>query len=215
MFSNPPNLADRFRSLLEEVKGALGERRRGLLGGPLALLMWIRTRRERKEAEAALEQVKALLQAFVALLEELQAGKAADAPTPEVDGTREERVEAEVLALVPEAPQSALPRQPGEDMAPPRFCASSAVKSLDRGERRGAQRRLAEVRPSGRNSGWRGWQFIRGKRWLPASGSEAGAGPAGMMDTNKRPARDGCALTPRARPPPDRLFPGGNSLGWA
>jgi hypothetical protein len=54
-----PTLTDYLRHLLEVVKEACGkEGRRGLLAGPMALLMWIRTRRMRKEAAEMMEQVK-------------------------------------------------------------------------------------------------------------------------------------------------------------
>jgi hypothetical protein len=82
------SLVDRFRSLLEAVKeGCARERQWGLLAGPMALVAWIRTRRERKEAAAVMEQVKTLLEEFVALLAEVaaaeaNAGEGADAVAP-------------------------------------------------------------------------------------------------------------------------------------
>ena len=83
-----PSLTDRFRSLLEAVKeGCAREKQWGLLAGPMALVAWIRTRRERKEAVAVMEQVKTLLEEFVALLAEVaaaeaNAGEGADAVAP-------------------------------------------------------------------------------------------------------------------------------------
>ncbi len=81
---NPlPDLADQFRRLLTVVTGALcAERRWGWLGGPMALLAWLRERRERREAAAMLEAFKGFIEQFLALLEEHRAGKlgADDAP---------------------------------------------------------------------------------------------------------------------------------------
>lgn len=85
MFSSATDLADPFRHLLQVVKDALGgERRRGLFSGPLALLTWMRTRRERKEQEEALHQFKALLEEFLALLADFRAEKPAAEMTPPV-----------------------------------------------------------------------------------------------------------------------------------
>jgi hypothetical protein len=85
MFLHATDLADAFRHLLQVVKGALGgERRRGLFSGPLALLTWMRTRREHKEREEALQQFKALLEEFLALLADFRAGKLAADMTPPV-----------------------------------------------------------------------------------------------------------------------------------
>ena len=83
--STLPDLAHHLRLVLEAVTGACGsEGRWGWLAGPMTLLTWIRTRRERRERAEALEQFKALAEAFVALLEDLRAGKL-DAPAaPEV-----------------------------------------------------------------------------------------------------------------------------------
>jgi len=54
MFTPHPDLADQFRRLIAAVTGALRlDGRGGVLAGPLALLMWFRTRRLRKEAEEA------------------------------------------------------------------------------------------------------------------------------------------------------------------
>ena len=76
-----PSLTDRCRGLLEAVLGACGlEQGRGLLAGPLALLMWIRTRRLRKEAAAFAEHFRVLMEQLLALLEAYQAGKL---PAPE------------------------------------------------------------------------------------------------------------------------------------
>jgi hypothetical protein len=81
-----PDLADRFRCLLNAVTGALCSERRwwGWLGGPMALLVWMRTRRMRREAAAMLEQFKALIERLLALLEEHRAGKLTAANAPQV-----------------------------------------------------------------------------------------------------------------------------------
>ena len=72
-----PDLADQLRRLLATVTGALrAEGWRGWLGGAMALVTWIRTRRERREAAAALEQFKGLIEAFLVLLEEYPGGEA-------------------------------------------------------------------------------------------------------------------------------------------
>jgi hypothetical protein len=87
MTRNPalPDLACHLRRLLEAVKEACGmEGRRGWLTWPVALLMWIRTRRMRNEAAAALEQFKTLVEQFLALLEDFRAGKLTAPATPEV-----------------------------------------------------------------------------------------------------------------------------------
>ena len=197
MFSTPPNLADRFRSLLEGLMGALDRERRGWFGGPLALLMWIRTRRERKEAEAALEQVKAMLGQFVVLLQELQAASPVGPTTPE----------AEAAALVPEAPQSALPRRPGPAIAHLRCSAPSAVGSFNRGERGGAQSEgeIPASQPSPATVG--------------AGVAVAAVGQAarpGLRRAASRLRTDAeLWLAPRARPPPGGVVAGDNSGRWA
>jgi hypothetical protein len=80
-----PDLAHCLGRLLETVKEACGvEVRRGWLAGPMALLIWVRTRRERKERAAALEAFKALLEEFLAVLKEVAAGTIPAEPEPEV-----------------------------------------------------------------------------------------------------------------------------------
>ena len=78
-----PDMAWHLRRLLEAVKDACG--REGpwrWLTGPMALLMWFRTRRERQEAAMAMAAVQGLLEAFIGLIEDFRAGKlvAQDAP---------------------------------------------------------------------------------------------------------------------------------------
>ena len=88
MTENPthPDLAYHLRRLIETVKGACAEERRwGWLAGSVALLTWLRTRRERREAAMAMEAVKGLLEGLLGLLEDFRAGKLPTQTTPEVD----------------------------------------------------------------------------------------------------------------------------------
>ena len=81
-----PDLAYHLRSLLEAVKEACAEKGRwGWLAAPVALLTWIRTRRERREREVAVEQFKGLLEGLLGLLEDFRAGKLTAETPPEVD----------------------------------------------------------------------------------------------------------------------------------
>ena len=85
MQQNPalPDLSWYLRSLREAVKVACDAKRsRGWLALPMVLLTWMRTRREREEREAALEQFRVLAEAFVALLEDLRAGRLTDGAEP-------------------------------------------------------------------------------------------------------------------------------------
>jgi hypothetical protein len=69
-------LADHLRRLLEAVKGEVrAEGWRGLLAGPMALLMWMRTRRMRKEIEVAAKHFAAMMEQLLVLLEDYRAGK--------------------------------------------------------------------------------------------------------------------------------------------
>lgn len=100
------------------------EGRRGLFAAPMALLLWISTRRMRKEAAAAMEQAfRALMEQFALLLEEYRAGKLSAQNATEVEDPLRK---AEWLAA------GAI-----GDNAPLR---SSAVAIPDRGERRRPQR---------------------------------------------------------------------------
>jgi hypothetical protein len=71
------SLTDHFHRFLKAVQEACGlHTGRGLLAAPMALLLWIRTRRMRKEAAAAMaEAFQALIQQFAVLLEDFRAGK--------------------------------------------------------------------------------------------------------------------------------------------
>jgi hypothetical protein len=70
------DMAWHLRRLLEVVKETCGlEGRWGWLTGPLALLTWLRTRRERREAAEALRAFQGLAEAFLGLLEDFRAGR--------------------------------------------------------------------------------------------------------------------------------------------
>ena len=70
------DMAWHLRRLLEVVKEGCGlEGRWRWLTGPLALLTWIRTRRERREAAEALLAFQGLVEAFLGLLEDFRAGR--------------------------------------------------------------------------------------------------------------------------------------------
>ena len=204
--STLPDLAHHLRLVLEAVTGACGsEGRWGWLAGPMTLLTWIRTRRERRERAEALEQFKALAEAFVALLEDLRAGKL-DAPAaPEVHAGSEE---AEPTVV----------QRPAEDVVPPRCSASSAVSGLDRGECSGAQRRYrapdAEMtvesppsqppcQPRLREERLCGPEVAPAERWIPAPGqARSMLSVAGMTDAGFLLR----AAAARARAPPDNAF---------
>src|SRR6516225_8810483 len=81
-----PDMAWHLRRLLEAVKGAACalEGRWGWLAGPLALLLRIWTRRERREAAEAMATVQGLLEAFLGLLEDFRAGRLVAESGPEV-----------------------------------------------------------------------------------------------------------------------------------
>ena len=68
-----PSLTDQVRRLLEAVKGELrAEGWRGWLAVPMTLLMWVRTRRERREAEAAGKLFVGMLEQLLMLLRHFQ-----------------------------------------------------------------------------------------------------------------------------------------------
>jgi hypothetical protein len=114
MFPDFPDLADHFRRLFEALKEAWGaEGRRGVLAGPVALLIWIRTRRLRKEAEAWLEQFRVLMEQLVVLLEQFRAGTLNAANAPPV----REAAEATPRALPRRRRHSILKRRPIADIA--------------------------------------------------------------------------------------------------
>jgi hypothetical protein len=78
------NLADHLRRLLEAVDTCVMAGRPRLLAGPMALLVWIRTWRMRRERAMMLEQFKALLEQFLVLLEDFRAGKLSGRDAPPV-----------------------------------------------------------------------------------------------------------------------------------
>jgi hypothetical protein len=81
-----------LRRLLEAVKGTACalEGRWRWLAAPMALVAWVLTRRERREAAAAMAQFQGMLEAFLGLLEDFRAGRLPECAPPEVDEEREE-----------------------------------------------------------------------------------------------------------------------------
>ena len=225
MFSRPPDLADPFRRLLEAVTGALrAEGRQGWLGGAIGLLLWMRTRRMRREREAALEQFKALLEQFLALLEDFRAGKLS-APTAQQVGEvaslprRAEKEEEPPSQPSPARAEEGVKGADDADIVPLWFSEPSAVNSLDYGEHRGAQRRR-----SGRIFTVEGGRFTSGKHWIPAPVRTGSRVVARMPRLEQRTARArprsaACHSgvrprppEPRARPPPGEVVLAGNLL---
>jgi hypothetical protein len=180
-----PSLADRFRSLLEAVKeGCAREKQWGLLAGPMALVTWIRTRRERKEAAAVMEQVKTLLEEFVALLKEVAAAEAGEPdapagneagegmkcvggaitdPSPRPSPSRGEGEGAGGAVAAPHPPAS---QSRGKQTVPLRPSAPSAVNVIDRGERGEAQRWVRIVAA----------RVVLATHWIPAFAGMTGIG---------------------------------------
>ena len=72
-----PDMAWHLRRLLEAVKeAACGlEGRWGWLAGPIALVAWMWTRKERREAAEAMAAVQGMLQAFLGLIEDFGPGR--------------------------------------------------------------------------------------------------------------------------------------------
>ena len=192
-----PDMAWHLRRLLEAVTGAARglEGRWGWLTGPLALMMWVLTRRERREAAEAMAAVQGLLEAFLGLLEDFRAGRLAECPTAddEANGTA-----GAVSHPSPQPPPSGGGGEvaaSGTDgaVAPPRRRRSAPAEpvGLERGERGGPQRLPyppdAEV----------AIDFPRPRRRIEATA--ALRYPASSAAT-----RDSCVVA-RARPPPGRF----------
>ena len=101
-----PDMAWHLRRLLEAVKeAACGlEGRWGWLAGPMALLAWMWTRRQRREAAEAMQAVQGMLAAFLGLIEDFRAGRlvAENAPEekerPATDGVVAGPISAPALA---------------------------------------------------------------------------------------------------------------------
>ena len=184
------SLTDQFRHLLVAVKGAFGlEGRRGLLAGPLALLVWFRTRRMRREAEAAAKQFVALIEQLVVLLEQFRAGKLPPPPTPEVGEARE-----------------AAEAKPGRTKPFPLRFAEREGPAKREGEVYSPRRTLPEAGEPVPNCGLR--------RRSATSASRRSA-PVCAPPRPAPSSRDGVTprvLAPRARPPPDGLIFVANSL---
>ena len=204
-----PELALHLRRLLEVVKDACGpEGRWGWLAGPLALLTWFRTRRERREAADAMQAVQGLLEGFLGLLEELRAGRLPECGEPMVQATQEEGTPTPALpcfagegancadgAVAHPSPSRIGPHlceQKWEPVAGPSPRIKSAGKPALKG--RGIVSPTAHVGA--------------GTQWIPAF--------AGMTGTVRRARMAGAvgfpgmtgtwAIAAWARPPPEGLF---------
>jgi len=175
MFSRTPDLAGTFRHLLQVVTDALGaERRRGLLAGPLALLMWMRTRRMRKEREEALAQFRVLIEEFLALLEDFRAGKLAPATAePDTPPGR------------PPAQAAATPRRGGATQRP-RRAGRGGHADLQAQHFVAAQQWLP-----GFAGMLDGWQPAADRRWIVAADQAEHGAFARSGDTTNRPRRRG------------------------
>ena len=160
----PPTLADRFARLFDglgqaiDSEAAKGRIAAWMCGGrwawlaaPVLLLMRMGTRRRQPEADAVVEQLKLLMQQFVAALREAEARRAAVGQAPEKPAdagvkrlNRGGRREARRVRAAAAAPLVAASAPAGETLLPLRFSAPSAVRSFDLGGREDAQR----VRPA-------------------------------------------------------------------
>jgi hypothetical protein len=143
-----PDMAWHLRRLLEVVTGAARglEGRWGWLTGPLALVMWFRTRRERREAAEAMAAVQGLLEAFLGLLEDFRAGRLKpEAVEREEEG--QDGADGAVSHPSPQPPRSggggevAASGTDGAVAASPRPRSAPAEPGgLERGERGGTKR---------------------------------------------------------------------------
>jgi hypothetical protein len=229
MIENPthPDLAYHLRRLLEVVKGACAEEGRwGWLAGPVALLTWIRTRRERREAAMAMEAVKGLVEALLGLLEDFRAGKlptqTTPDPPPQPSPSWGEGVEAEPQvheagetvngAVAYPSPQPSPTRGEGEESAPtptlPRPKAGEEEVTRRPAEDLAPLRfsassavEILERREAQRNCRAADVSMIAEQ---PTLRTKCAASEAGVIPR---------ALAPWARPPPDgRFF---EKSGWA
>jgi hypothetical protein len=133
----PTTLADRFAWFFDGLCRAIeseaakrgiesdscAEGRWGWLAAPVALLTRMLARRRRKEAELAAEQVRMLMEQFVALLKQAEEEREAAPPTEQGCDI------LEMPAVIPT-----------DNTAPLRFSAPSAVRNPDRRGRKEAQR---------------------------------------------------------------------------
>jgi hypothetical protein len=221
------SLTDHFRRFLEAVQEACGlPGTRRLLAAPMALLLWIRTRRMRKEAAAAMaEAFRALMEQFAVLLEDFRAGKLPASAAPEVS-------EAEQVAEVKPGDSK---ERVGEYTSPSRFAGPvGPLRGPTSPERRGESsvraRQLAAARPprleiappcssasfAVNNPERRGRAREPSpaacvlRHWIPAVGP-----PLRKRKKSLAFPRVPGALVQRARPPPRGLIFVGNSVGWA
>ena len=171
------SLIDHLRRLLQVVEDACGgSGRGGVLRWSMALVMWVRGRRSRKEAADIVEGLKTLLEQLIVALEEVQARAAPEAPEmcypapqpPAGLPTSEEGLEAVRRAYSARlwyVTSVALPA--GAESAQLRSSASSAVEILGRGGLRETELRCRR----GAASGLRGATTqVRNAPHPPASG---------------------------------------------
>jgi hypothetical protein len=190
------SLTDHFHRFLEAVKEACGlQTGQGLFAGPMALLLWIRTRRMRKEAAAAMaEALRALMQEFTVLLEQFREGKLLPPVTPEVGEARQ-----------------AAEAKPRDGKA-----GRTGLSPLRSAEREGSAKREGEVY-SPRRSVPQGGEPARdpGLRPRSAAQSRLRSTPVCAPPWPAPPSGEGVlplTIAPRARPPPRRLIFVGNSV---
>src|SRR5215472_1274490 len=88
----PTTLTGQLRCLIDAVRESCGlHGPRGLFALPVALWMWVRSRRMRREIEATARQFVALAETVVALLEDFRAGRLPPLPPPRLDRELERR----------------------------------------------------------------------------------------------------------------------------
>jgi hypothetical protein len=119
--TNPahPDMAWHLRRLLEAVKEvACGlEGRWGWLAGPIALLARMWTRRERREAAAAMQAVQGMLEGFLGLIEDFRAGRlvAENAPEEKERPAIDEVAAGQISAPALETPAAPIVGVPASD----------------------------------------------------------------------------------------------------
>src|SRR5690349_11649240 len=86
------DLTCHLHRLLEVVKGTACalEGRWRWLARPMALVVWVLTRRERREAAETMRAMQGMLEAFLAMFEDFRAGRLVAESAPEVVEAREE-----------------------------------------------------------------------------------------------------------------------------
>ena len=100
------DLTCHLRRLREAVKGTACalEGRWRWLAAPMALVVWVLTRRERREAAETMRAMQGMLEAFLAIFEDFRAGRLPASAPPEVVEEREEDGLAPALPGVADCP---------------------------------------------------------------------------------------------------------------